>query len=93
MVWLPVREIIHSLKLVDYLPVQVDKPWYNYYLNNVTKYVNHFWFIDFNTDVTSYVTKIRISYKFKAAKKKLRSCTLQKSKTIRKSAKLVRKKR
>ena len=31
-VWPPVRKIIHSLKLVDYLHVQVDKPWYNYYL-------------------------------------------------------------
>ena len=28
----PVRKIIHSLKLVDYLHVQADKPWYNYYL-------------------------------------------------------------
>ena len=27
----PVREILHSLKLTDYLHVQVDKPWYNYY--------------------------------------------------------------
>ena len=28
----PVRKIIHSLKLVDYLHVQADNPWYNYYL-------------------------------------------------------------
>ena len=28
----PVRKIIHSLKLVDYLHVQTDNPWYNYYL-------------------------------------------------------------
>ena len=28
----PVRKIIHSLKLVDYLHVQVDNPWYNYYV-------------------------------------------------------------
>ena len=28
----PVRKIIHSLKLVDYLHVQVDNPWYNYYI-------------------------------------------------------------
>ena len=28
----PVRKIIHSLKLADYLHVQVDNPWYNYYL-------------------------------------------------------------
>ena len=27
-----VRKIIHSLKLVDYLHVQADKPWYNYYI-------------------------------------------------------------
>ena len=30
----PVRKIIHSLKLVDYLHVQADKPWYNYYVNS-----------------------------------------------------------
>ena len=28
----PVRKIIHSLKLVDYLHVQADDPWYNYYI-------------------------------------------------------------
>ena len=28
----PVRKIIHSLKLVDYLHIQVDNPWYNYYI-------------------------------------------------------------
>ena len=27
-----VRKIIHSLKLVDYLHVQADNPWYNYYI-------------------------------------------------------------
>ena len=27
----PVRKIIHSLKLVDYLHVQADNPWYNYF--------------------------------------------------------------
>ena len=32
----PVRKIIHSLKLVDYLHVQADNPWYNYYLVPVT---------------------------------------------------------
>ena len=26
------EEIIHGLKLVDYLLVQADKPWHNYYL-------------------------------------------------------------
>ena len=25
----PVRKLIHSLKLVDYLHVQADNPWYN----------------------------------------------------------------
>ena len=29
----PVRKIIHSLKLVDYLHVQVDNPWYKFYLS------------------------------------------------------------
>ena len=28
----PVRKIIYSLKLVDYLHVQADNPWYNHYL-------------------------------------------------------------
>ena len=28
----PVRKIIHSLKRIDYLHVQADNPWYNYYL-------------------------------------------------------------
>ena len=28
----PVRKIIHSLKLVDYLHVHADNPWYNYYV-------------------------------------------------------------
>ena len=27
------REIIHSLKLVDYLHVQADNPWFNYYMS------------------------------------------------------------
>ena len=27
----PVREIIHSLMVVDYLLIQKDKPLYNYY--------------------------------------------------------------
>ena len=28
----PVRKIIHSLKLVDYLHIKADNPWYNYYV-------------------------------------------------------------
>ena len=28
----PVCKIIYSLKLVDYLHVQADNPWYNYYV-------------------------------------------------------------
>ena len=35
MVCPPVRLTIHSL--VDCLPVQVDKPWYNYYIKQVHK--------------------------------------------------------
>ena len=31
----PVRKIIHSLKLVDYLHVQADNPWYNYYFETL----------------------------------------------------------
>ena len=34
MVCPPVREIIHELKLVVYILVQADKPWYNYYLKS-----------------------------------------------------------
>ena len=37
----PLRKIIHSLKLVDHLHVQADKPWYNYYIyisKNAIKY-------------------------------------------------------
>ena len=30
-VFSPVREIIHSLKIVDYLIEQADKRWYNFY--------------------------------------------------------------
>ena len=30
----PVRKIIHSLKLVDYIHVPADNPWYNYYLTH-----------------------------------------------------------
>ena len=30
--WMPGYKIIHSLKLVDYLHVQADNPWYNYYI-------------------------------------------------------------
>ena len=29
-----VRKIIYSLKLVDYLHVKADNPWYNYYIIN-----------------------------------------------------------
>ena len=29
----PLRKIIHPLKLVEYLHVQVDNPWYIYYLS------------------------------------------------------------
>ena len=32
----PVGKIIHSLKLVDYLHVQADNPWYNEYLETLT---------------------------------------------------------
>ena len=27
----PLREIIQALKLINYLPVQADEPWYNCY--------------------------------------------------------------
>ena len=34
----PVREIIHSQKLVDYLRAQADKTWYNYNVCQNVKY-------------------------------------------------------
>ena len=40
-VCLPVCKVIHSLKLVDYLNVQADNPWYNYYLFPIDKLVGH----------------------------------------------------
>ena len=39
MVYPPVREIIHELKLVDYLLVQADKPWYNLHVNGLANVV------------------------------------------------------
>ena len=43
----PVRKIIHSLKLVDYLCVQTDNPWYNYYIvretNSICRAKQMFW--------------------------------------------------
>ena len=30
----PVRKIIHSFKLVDYLHMQADNPWYNYHIQD-----------------------------------------------------------
>ena len=38
----PVRKIIHSLKLVDYLHVPADNPWYNYYLDPYPEWVKIF---------------------------------------------------
>ena len=42
----PVRKIIHSLKLVDYLYVQTDNSWYNDYLCFLLyhKWVKHDWY-------------------------------------------------
>ena len=34
-------EIIHELELVDYLHVQADNPWYNYYINE--KRISTYW--------------------------------------------------
>ena len=39
MVYLLVREIIHSLELVDYLHIQADKPFYTYYSSTSQKNV------------------------------------------------------
>ena len=38
----PAREIIHSLKLVDYFLLQADKPWYNYYMAAAIKSILSF---------------------------------------------------
>ena len=41
----PVRKIIHLLHLlVDYLHLQADNPWYNYYLKNDGKVQDWSWF-------------------------------------------------
>ena len=37
MVFPPVGEIIHSLKLMDYLLLQTDKPWYHYHLESLNE--------------------------------------------------------
>ena len=38
--------IVHSLKLVDYLHVQADNPWYHFYLDNseLLNYPLHFFY-------------------------------------------------
>ena len=57
----PVRKITHSLKLVDYLHVQADNPWYNYYLFLVNR-TELYWILEMcpgDTD-TSAVEKICI---------------------------------
>ena len=38
-----VRKIIHSLKLVDYLLVQADNPWYNNYIRHCTVWNTLVW--------------------------------------------------
>ena len=42
-----VRKIIHSLKLMDYLRVQEDNPWYNFYIvretNSIGQAKQMFW--------------------------------------------------
>ena len=56
----PVHKIIYSLKLVDYLHVQADKPWYNYYLVKYWKMASFFFeklilvcsFMVVRTDIT-----------------------------------------
>ena len=35
----PVHKIIHSLKLVNYLHIQADTQWYNYYFYRVTVFI------------------------------------------------------
>ena len=37
MKFLITHEITHGLKLVDYLLIQVEKPWYNCYLSYLSK--------------------------------------------------------
>ena len=33
----PVHKIIHSLELVNYLHIQTDNPWHNYYITSFNK--------------------------------------------------------
>ena len=34
-------EIIHELKLVDYLQILADKPWYNYYKSHALSHCDY----------------------------------------------------
>ena len=49
-VHLYIRKLIHSLKPVDYLNVQADNPWYNYYVNDapIVEFCDHsmFWCVE-----------------------------------------------
>ena len=43
-VYSPVQERIHWLKLVDYLLIQLDNPWYNYYIAKIACASHIIWF-------------------------------------------------
>ena len=53
MVCPPVREIIHELKLVDYLLVQADKAWYDYYVSRTKE--SHFCPLVYDTTWRKYI--------------------------------------
>ena len=47
--------IIHSLKLVDYLHVQADNPWYNYYMSTEIE-ANNWFVMTFNLRMKTFAT-------------------------------------
>ena len=59
----PVRKIIYSLKLVDYLHVQADNPWYNYYLTVLLSKIQRQNLKKNFFNETNNIKSLRIKYK------------------------------
>ena len=57
-------EIIHSLKLVDYLHVQADNPWYNYYVVWLNKIVPFKWELQDSRISYNYDTRLLRHFPF-----------------------------
>ena len=61
MVCSPLREIIHSLKLVDYLHIQADKQRYNYYICIIMGKKRD---MDWQPERTIMLDDVKLIYKF-----------------------------